>query len=130
MLFKLLLGYVRCSYGMCKNQRVNVLDEIGNNNMKNVNDNMLKKCIFLTQEEYEGIVLSVCGQHSEYIPFDKLSSVLAEYFRVEEILSIHKDDSEMECVWICYKNSTEKYVLMHTDGYSISTNIFSRRRCF
>lgn len=93
--------------------------------MKNVNSYMLKKCIFLTQEEYECIVLSVCGQHSENIPFDELSSALAEYFGVEEVLSIHKDDSEMECVWICYKNPTEKYVLMHTDGYSIDTNIFT-----
>ena len=87
--------------------------------MKNVKDNQLKTCIFLTAEEFTGIVHETLGNDVivEYtlegldiytddniVDVDELHEALQNHFGVQEITSIHMDDCDYVGVWIVYKN--------------------------
>lgn len=95
--------------------------------MKNVRPNQLKKVIFLTQEEYEEVLSEIYG--TEIIVHPDLDGIwyeysdeaylneedggvtiegglherLAEYFDVEEVISIHCDDCDYVGIWIAIK---------------------------
>ncbi|MBQ2389279.1 MAG: hypothetical protein II305_04410 [Clostridia bacterium] len=87
--------------------------------MKNVKENQLKKCIFLTQTELENILseklqktvtvnvdlygLSVCTEEDmEDMDNGRLCDELSEYFDVN-VSSVHIDDCDIVGVWVCYK---------------------------
>ena len=88
--------------------------------MKNVRDTILKKCIFLTTDEFESIIKSLFGfadityemdgmtiyGHDDVINTDLLHDRLAKYFDVEKITSIHIDDCDEIGVWIVYKGDS------------------------
>ena len=90
--------------------------------MKNVREANLKKCIFLTTDEFESIIKSLFGYSTnityemdgmtihevndgtdDAIDTNLLHDRLAKYFDVEKITSIHIDDCEKTRVWIVYK---------------------------
>jgi len=84
--------------------------------MKNVRENQLKKCIFLTDDEfksvfaerfskYEDVDVEIDAYEGIYfcgISNEEVYKNLSEYFDVE-ITSIHIDDCEYTGVWIVYK---------------------------
>ena len=86
--------------------------------MQNVRESQLKKCIFLTEEEFTEILENVYkAPVIVHIALDGLwyeSSIdiddecllrdLKEYFEVEEIQSIHCDDTTPAGIWVCYKD--------------------------
>lgn len=87
--------------------------------MKNVNEYMLKTCIYMPADEYEELLKELFGEYLrvdftleglgvEYnnITCDEpdIASKLAEYFDVKEITSIHIDDCDYMGVWIVYKD--------------------------
>lgn len=88
--------------------------------MKNVNDYQLKKCIFLTNEEFGRIIhdsfkdivieysldgFTIYKGDEDVVNTEELHKVLEEYFDVEKITSIHIDDCDYPIdVWIVYKD--------------------------
>lgn len=91
--------------------------------MKNVNKYQLKKCIFLTIEEFDEILKTVYPDSEVNISYDfegmsvdvdddgvdvnDMYQKLAEYFDVNTVTSIHIDDCDTVGVWIVYKNEEE-----------------------
>lgn len=88
--------------------------------MKNVNENEIKKCIFKLIDNFERNVRNAFNGkvdvviNLEGIYFKKLSTnelinerviyrILSRYYDVSEITSIHVDDCDYTGVWICYK---------------------------
>jgi len=87
--------------------------------MKNVRESQLKKCIFLTLEEfdetikeifgpeastlyqYEGICIDSGNDDVEYDD-DEIYARLSDYFDVN-VTSFHSDNCEYVGVWVCYK---------------------------
>ena len=95
--------------------------------VKNVKDTQLKKCIFLTLNEYRELILELSlglkdVKYEEGIYYEDtakayiddvyleditdegsgINEVLSEYFNVE-VTSVHTDDCDVVGVWICYK---------------------------
>lgn len=89
--------------------------------MKNVRETQLKKCIFMTLEEFEELINTLTNglkevkfEFSVYITDsnkaddeetywqEDICVTLSKYFDVE-VTSFHSDDCEYPCVWICYK---------------------------
>lgn len=85
--------------------------------MKNVNKYQLKKCIFLTLDEYEVILKKLFGNNVK-MDFDSYGTYLwcekeiaqeeiyrkiAKYFDVKQVTSTHIDDCDVVGVWIVYK---------------------------
>ena len=88
--------------------------------MKNVRETQLKKCIFMTTDEFKEVFVEIFGQYDEDtneidVEFNTLDGIyfcaisnqdvyakLSEYFDVT-VTSIHLDDCEHLGVWICYK---------------------------
>lgn len=89
--------------------------------MKNVKACQLKKCIFLTVEEYEevlsqifetrvtvhadldGIWYDADKNDTDVNCDDNLHVLLADHFCVSEVTSVHADDCDYVGIWICYK---------------------------
>lgn len=88
--------------------------------MKNIREYQLKKCIFMSSDEYERIIKEIFGQNIDVeftldgmiigelddeneIYWDEIASNLARYFDVKEVTSVHMDDIDAIGVWICYK---------------------------
>jgi len=95
--------------------------------MKNINTNDLKTCIFLDEEKFRDIFRSIFDDYDietnnvdvEISPEDGIYfcaidnatvyKKLAEYFDIDEITSIHVDQTEYPTgVWICYKDANHK----------------------
>ena len=87
--------------------------------MKNVKNNQLKTCIYLTSDEFTDIVNEILDdvEDVEYAldgftiyttndvaDVDELHEALRKYFDVKEIESVHTDHCEYVGVWITYKN--------------------------
>ena len=87
--------------------------------MKNIRNNQLKTCIYLTAEEFTDIVGEILDnvESVEYAldgfivyttddvaDVDELHEALRKYFGVKEIESVHTDHCEYVGVWIVYKN--------------------------
>lgn len=86
--------------------------------MKNVRENQLKKCIFLTEEQMNDILteiykvpvkvkFSVDGlwyDSKEDIDDETLMKDLRDYFEVKDVTSIHIDDCDIVGIWVCYKD--------------------------
>lgn len=88
--------------------------------MKNVREGQLKKCIFMTHDDYgrlirnltngevefsfdfEGISYETCGNDEVYTN-EQLNMLLSKHFEVN-VTSVHIDDCDYPCVWICYKD--------------------------
>lgn len=91
--------------------------------MKNISKYQLKKCIFMTFEEYQELILDVTdGLKEPWHDFDgfwhddtdkayetgvfhneEMTDVLSKYFDTK-VTSIHMDnDSDCLGIWICYK---------------------------
>ena len=87
--------------------------------MKNVRESQRKTCIFLEVEEFESILHRLFGKDIEtdysldglYIGYEngddldteELHDLLAKYFDVATVTSIHIDDADTTGVWIVYK---------------------------
>jgi hypothetical protein len=90
-------------------------------NVLNVRENELKKCIFITLDDFEELIDTLTNglkevnfEFSVYITdSDKaddedtyweedILETLSKYFGVE-VTSYHSDDCDCPCVWICYK---------------------------
>ena len=91
--------------------------------MKNANDYQLKKCIFLTPDEFED-VLHIIYPDSEIdvaysmdgltvdvdedCPDDEdFHKKLADYYDVAQVTSLHIDDCDCVGVWIVYKENAD-----------------------
>ena len=90
--------------------------------MKNIKDNQLKKCIFMTFDEFKNLIEDVtdglstveyeCGgiflSHTEKAEEtdtywnESITETLSRYFDVE-VTSFHSDDCDVIGVWICYR---------------------------
>lgn len=91
--------------------------------MRNVDEKMLKKCVFMPFEQYQKLVLNLtdglkCVEHEIdgifYEDTDKaensdtywnedITETLSKYFDTT-VTSVHTDDCDYLGVWICYKN--------------------------
>lgn len=95
--------------------------------MKNVENYSLKKCIFMSLEDFEDLVKEITNQKAsvqyeydgifietnhDYVDLDEeiyesdVLQLLSEYFDVE-VTSFHADDCDYLCVWIVYKENNE-----------------------
>lgn len=86
--------------------------------MKNVNKNQLRKCIFLTGDEFRKITDNLGIQSDlswEGIFYSKddddindcdVYKALSEYFGVK-VTSVHCDDCDFIGVWVVYKETEE-----------------------
>ena len=107
--------------------------------MKNVRENQLKTCIFLTTEELEEImgkifdtkVIIHCSLEGAWyetplkdldINDDTLCAELSEYFDVN-VTSIHIDDCEYIGVWVCYKQKATFTAMIYEDGVIITADV-------
>jgi hypothetical protein len=94
----------------------------GENIMKNVRPTQLKKCIFLTLDEFKDIILDAFEKtivewtlegldiydNTDCIPYEKICDVLAQHFDVKEVTTFHSDHCEDNPgVWVCYKDGSE-----------------------
>ena len=98
--------------------------------MKNISKYQLKKCIFMSFEEYQKLILDITdGLKEVYYDFDGIwyddtdkaeetgvyhneymTETLSKYFDVK-VTSVHADDADCPCIfdtdcrgiWICYK---------------------------
>ncbi len=88
--------------------------------MRNIRENQLKKCIFMTTDEFSKVFVDIFGEYNEDtneidIEFDTVDGIyfcgisnedvyikLSKYFDIN-ITSIHIDDFDTIGVWICYK---------------------------
>jgi len=88
--------------------------------MKNVKENQLVKCILLLESEFKEVFTSIFGEYDANtnevnmeidaydgvyfcgISNEEVYQKLSEYFGAN-ITSIHIDQSDSICVWICYK---------------------------
>ena len=85
--------------------------------MKGAKEHQLKKCIYLTLDEFEEIVFNLYDEPIEIevsldgitimtdkdcVDVDELYQRLAKYFDVDEVTSIHADDCEYVGIWIVY----------------------------
>lgn len=87
--------------------------------MKNVEDNQLKKCIFMVYEEFRKVFQNIFGVYDEDtneidveyeldgiyfcgISNEDVYKEISKYFDVT-VTSIHADDCEYLGIWICYK---------------------------
>lgn len=86
--------------------------------MKNVRENQLKTCIFLSVDELQNILCDIYQQniiiHSDLdgcwyesdqdlnIDDNDVCAELSKYFETN-VTSIHIDDCESIGVWVCYK---------------------------
>lgn len=104
--------------------------------MKNVRENQLKKCIFLTLEEfdetikeifgpeastlyqYEGIFIDSGNDDVEY-DNDEILTRLSDYFDVN-VTSFHSDNCEYVGVWVCYKERI-MFTSVWDDGTTVTT---------
>lgn len=93
--------------------------------MKNARENQLKKCIFMTTDEFKQVFVNIFGEYDidenqvdvefdtcEGIYFCGISnenvySSLSKYFDVE-VTSIHIDHFDTVGVWICYKEQNKE----------------------
>lgn len=90
--------------------------------MINVKPNQLKKCIYLTLDEFKDIILdafemAIVERTSEgldiydntnCVPYEKICDVLAQHFDVKEVTSFHSDHCKNNPgVWVCYKDGSE-----------------------
>ena len=88
--------------------------------MKNVKKEQLKQCIFLSLEEYTNIIKQCFDEETKVVCSNKgifvyktneiinnydICDVLAKYFDVNQITSVHIDDSYYTGVWIAYKEN-------------------------
>lgn len=88
--------------------------------MQNVKENQKKNAICLSLDEFREVVNTVMPHTYVYFEDDvwyereegypevsetQIYSLLATYFNVAEITSIHTDDCDLVGVWIVYKNS-------------------------
>ena len=86
--------------------------------MKNVNKDMLEKCICITLDEFIRVIRetlgnNVCveanwdgvsiGTDEDCIDHEEVCAALAQYFGVKEVTTYHMDDWEYGYIWICYK---------------------------
>lgn len=88
--------------------------------MRNVKEHQLKKCIFLTEEEYNNIIHSLFENEAIKIEFDceggisihgidpddyfaVINDKLQVYFEVK-IISMHIEGYEYPCMWIVYED--------------------------
>lgn len=86
--------------------------------MKNVLDSEKKTCIFKTIDDFKRDVLTASNgdinvtTELDGISFnditkndfaDNINDIMADYYDVKEITSIHIDDCDYTGVWICYK---------------------------
>ena len=86
--------------------------------MKNVLDSEKKTCIFKTIDDFQRDVRTASKGNIKVtteldgISFedtvkndsaDNINSLMADYYDVKEITSIHIDDYDYTGVWICYK---------------------------
>ena len=107
--------------------------------MKNVRENQLKTCIFLTTEELEEImgkifdtkVIIHCSLEGAWyetplkdldIDDDTLCAELSEYFDVN-VTSMHIDDCEYVGVWVCYKQKATFTAMIYEDGGIITADV-------
>ena len=84
--------------------------------MKNIRMSQLKKCIFLSEDEFamlleelyntsvsigldDGLYYEASVEINNIDLFEKLK----DYFDVSEICSIHADSAEYMGIWICYQ---------------------------
>lgn len=90
--------------------------------MKNVENYQLKKCIFMSLNEYKDLILKVTDglkrvdyeydgiwyEHTDKAEEldvwcnEDITETLSKYFGVT-VTSVHADDSEYLGIWICYK---------------------------
>ena len=90
--------------------------------MKNVRKNQLKKCIFLTIDEFEEVVREFFGDdtrveagwdgiileaNEDPLCTEEVLAGLAKHFGVSEVTSYHIDDCEVVGVWIVYKEEDD-----------------------
>lgn len=92
--------------------------------MKNVRESQLKRCIFLTLEEFDEIIKEIFGPQATTLyqyegifidsgnddvecDDDDILVRLSEYFDVN-VTSFHSDNCEYVGVWVCYKDSVTK----------------------
>ena len=86
--------------------------------MKNVSKDKLKKCIFLSDDEFEGIMYHL-GIHVETgwegifyskneddVDDSEVYELLSEYFDVE-VTSAHCDDCDYMGVWVVYREKDD-----------------------
>lgn len=86
--------------------------------MKNVLDSEKKTCIFKTIDDFKRDVRTASNgdinvtTELDGISFnditkndfaDNINDIMADYYDVKEITSIHIDDCDYTGVWICYK---------------------------
>lgn len=82
--------------------------------MKNVNEHMLKNCIYIRLEDFISVIHETLGNDvhvevrerllivtDEEIYYDEVCEALAQYFGVKEVKTYHYDAGG---VWICYEN--------------------------
>lgn len=86
--------------------------------MQNVRESQLKKCIFLTKDEFQEILETIYEapvvvhpdldgiwyESSVEIDDANLLVKLKEYYDVKEVTSIHCDDCDYVGIWVCYKD--------------------------
>lgn len=84
--------------------------------MKNVKESQLKKCIYLTEDEYKRILDEIyetdvkvnCASDGLWYESDVdidnycLMKDLRDYFGVKDVVSIHGDDCAYLGIWIAY----------------------------
>ena len=94
--------------------------------MKNVNEYQLKKCIFLTAEEFENVVKEIYPDNEVEVDYDMdgitvniddessdpsddldLLKNLATYYDVAKVTSVHMDDCDYIGVWIAYTETAD-----------------------
>lgn len=91
--------------------------------MRNVDEKMLKKCIFMPFEQYQKLVLNLTdglkgveheidglfyedtdkAENSDTYWNEDVTETLSKYFDTT-VTSVHTDDCDYLGVWICYKN--------------------------
>lgn len=80
--------------------------------MKNVKKHQLCAAIVKSFDEYVDDIHEALGDDSVVVNMDGsvpvsdllLFEILAKYYDVKEITSIHSDSSEYNAIWIAYKN--------------------------
>lgn len=90
--------------------------------MKNVNENQLKKCIFIECDDYNELIFNITeglkkveyGMDGIYYEHtdkadetntywnEEIIETLSKYFDVT-VTSVHADDCDYLGIWICYK---------------------------
>ena len=66
--------------------------------------NVISKDIIVTYGLVDGICFENKNNTEEFINEQDIYKILAKYFDVKTITSIHIDDFDITGVWICYHN--------------------------